>query len=143
MFKSFFRKRNIRKCARKLPRELKAQYGQKAFYSKEQVDEILRRKNLVTTAAGSSILLNSYAYAMYCSPEEFEQIRQTAGAECDYQATRTEISDTVFNGSSDFNFSSLLAVSAPSMTNFTDSSSSDGGFGGGFGDGGGGADGGC
>lgn len=148
MFKRFFRKRKIRKYARKLPQDLKIAYGQQEYYSKAQVDASLRRQRLGSGDA-AVIAANCYAYAMYCSAEEFKAIHDEAGEHCDYAEMRSNISDTLFNHSADFSFSTLLTASTDSHSGFFggsggNSSSFGGGdsggsdFGGGSGSGGGG-----
>ena len=136
MFESFFKKRKIKKYARKLPHDLKLMYGYKEYYSKAEVDVAIKRRK-IDNNAGVVIGDNCYAYAMYCSPEEFKAIHDEAGENCDYGAMRSEISHTLFNGQYDFTFTTLLADSTSSG-----SSSFSSGFGGsdsgGFGGGGGG-----
>ncbi len=144
MFQSFFKNRKIKKYARKLPQDLKAKYGYKQHYSKAEVDSAIKRKK-IGNSGGVIVTDNCYAYAMYCSPEEFKEIHDNAGENCDYGAMRNEVSDTLFNGASDFSFSTLLVESANSVSGsiggFGDGGlggGDSGGFGGG--DGGGGGD---
>lgn len=148
MFESYFKKRKIRKYARKLPYDLKLMYGYKEYYAKAEVDAAIKRKK-IDNNAGVVIGDSCYAYAMYCSPEEFKAIHDEAGENCDYGAMRSEISHTLFNGQYDFTFTTLLADSTSSSTNSTSDSgnssfgsgfggSDSGGFGGGDGGGGGG-----
>lgn len=138
MLKFFFNKRKIKKFARKLPQDLKAKYGYQKFYSKAQVDSAIKRKK-IGKAGGIAVTENCYAYAMYCSPEEFKEIHDNVGENLDYAVMRGEISDTLFNGASDFTFSSLIVESSnAASSSFGGSSDSgtgnDGGFGGGAGE---------
>ena len=140
MFQRFFKNRKIKKYARKLPQDLKSHYGYKQHYSKVQVDYAIKRKKLGKSGA-VIVTDNCYAYAMYCSPEEFKEIHDNAGENCDYAAMRSEISDTLFNGACDFSFSTLLVESTNSTSSFsTGDFGGDGGGGFGGGDGGGGGD---
>jgi len=148
MFQSFFTKRKIKKYVKKLPHDLKENYAYQKYYSKEQVDASLKRKRLVG-GGGVAVTDNCYAYAMFCSPEEFNKIHEGTGEECDYEGMRSEISDTMFNSAPDFCFSTLLVESSNSESgSFIGSGgggyndSGDSGFSGsdGGGDGGGGGD---
>lgn len=129
MFQNFFKKRKIKKYARKLPQDLKENYLYQKYYSKEPVDASIKRKRI-----GAAVTDNCYAYAMHCSHKEFDDIHEDTRETCDYEAMRGEISDTMFNGASDFLFSTLLVESAnaesSSVVISSDSSfgGSDGGF---------------
>ncbi|MCP4324969.1 MAG: hypothetical protein GY787_24600 [Alteromonadales bacterium] len=59
MFKGYFKKRKIKKVARKLPQDLKVRYGRKKYYSKDQVDASMKRNNINDDGD------NYYVYAMY------------------------------------------------------------------------------
>lgn len=132
MLQSFLKKRKIKKYARKLPQDLKVEYGYKQYYSKTEVDSVIKRKKIGNSSG--VVTDNCYAYAMYCSPEEFKEIHDNAGENCDYGAMRSDVSETLFNGASDFSFSTLLVESSNSDP------SSIGGFGGGDSGGFGGGD---
>lgn len=138
MFANFFKKRRIRQYARKLPDELKALYGQQNHYSKAQVDRALTRKGFrkQDTTASTSTSDYCYAYAMYCSHDEFDRIHAEAGEHCDYGTMRTDISQTCFSSTDDFTFRDVETYAADSSS---DSGSWwDGGGDSGGGDGGGG-----
>jgi len=136
MLHSFFKKLKIKKYARKLPQDLKATYGYQKYYSKAQVDAAIKRKK-IGNSGNVLITDNCFAYAMYCSPEEFKEIHDNVGESCDYGAMRNDVSDTLFNGASDFSFSTLLVESAGSVSgsigdsNDTGSGGCDSGGGGG------------
>jgi len=138
MFQNYFKKRKIKKFATILPPALKSRYGYQEHYTKKQVDTIIKQKKLSkhvsvtnTPIAGGE---NCYAYAMFCSPEEFQQIHATIGEVYDYHAMRSEVSTTCFGEDVSFSFNTLLTEA-----NLANSSgngfSSDGGSG--FNDGGG------
>ncbi|WP_028115201.1 DUF6559 family protein [Ferrimonas senticii] len=133
MLQSFFKNRRIKKYARKLPQDLKAQYGWKNHYTKLEVDSAIKRKRLGSSSTATTT--HCFAYAMYCTKEEFDRIHQELGETCNYGSMRSDISALLFNGASDFSFSSLLIESS------SPSSSSISGFdGGGSDDGAGGGD---
>ena len=134
MFANFFKKRRIKQYARKLPAELTALYGKQPYYSKGQVDRALTRQRLNRSNNGT-ISDNCYAYAMYCSPQEFQRIHDEAGESCHYDTLRTEIAETCFSSTSDFSFTDVDAFATESSSS-ADSSSGDSGGG----DGGGGGD---
>jgi len=133
MFQSFFRKRKIKKYARKLPHDLKTIYGYQKHYSKSQVDAAIKRKK-IGNSGGASVTDNCYAYAMYCSPKEFKEIHDKAQENCDYDVMRTDISNTLFNDVSNFSFSTLLVESSSATSNsisgFYDRGSDSGDYGG-------------
>jgi hypothetical protein len=107
MLDSFFLKRKIKKYARQLPLELKMMYGRQACYSKTQIDEAMARKKLGND--GAVVLADSsYAYAMFCSQQVFDEIHQQADENCDYIVKRSEVSKAVFGGPMDFTVSTLV-----------------------------------
>jgi hypothetical protein len=107
MFDGFFVKRKIRKYARLLPLELKMMYGRLDFYKKSEVDAAMARKNL---GNGGAVVIgsSSYAYAMFCTELEFDEMHQQAGESADYTAIRKAVSYAVFGGPMDFTFSTLV-----------------------------------
>ncbi|MGF1733739.1 DUF6559 family protein [Photobacterium kasasachensis] len=136
MFQNYLKKRKIKRYARKIPRDLKANYGYQNYFTKEQVDAAITRQKIGNSNA-PAIIDNSYAYAMYCSPEEFSKIYENIDGDFDYETIREEVSDVIFYGISGFSFSSLLVVSLHSgfSPEGSDDGDSDGGSDGG-GDGG-------
>ncbi len=111
MFQKFFKNRKIKKYVMKLPQDLKANYGFQKYYSKAQVDAAIKRKKIGNNT-GVAITDNCYAYAMYCSPEEFKVIHDHAGENCNYESMRDDISSIVFSGAAGFSFSTLLVESS-------------------------------
>lgn len=122
MFKTFFRRRKIKTYARELPLALTYLYGETEHYSKVQVDEALKRQNLYNTN-NTAISAYCFAYAMYCSSAEFQQIHEAENEDCSYDNMRQEICDTLFYGVTELAFSTLLLNAAP-LTTHTYSSSS-------------------
>ena len=133
MFANFFKKRRIKQYARKLPAELTALYGKQPYYSKGQVDRALTRQHLNRSNNGT-ISDNCYAYAMYCSPQEFQRIHDEAGESCNYDEMRTEIAQTCFSSTDSFSFTDVDTYATESSCDSGDSGSCDSGGG----DGGGG-----
>ena len=138
MFERFFRKRKIKKYAKQLPLELKRVYGYKKFYSKVQVDKIIKSKNI---GNGNSISITDYcyAYAMFCSPKEFKDIHSKTGENCDYDSMRVDISNCLFHGAAGFTMATLIIEASHTETSFlggADFGGGDGGFGGDGGNGG-------
>jgi hypothetical protein len=140
MFRKYFRNKKIKKYAKLLPRDLVKNYGRKEYYSKYQVDLAVIRKRLGYSPK-INILSNSIVYAMYCSPEEFQEIHETAKVSAEYSEIRREIVDIVFDKVVDLSFDILLSETPELSTqNLSSSDFSDSSFGGGDfgGDGGGG-----
>ncbi len=140
MFDGFLKRRKIKKFARKMPLELKKLFGFQKFYTQGQVDTVLKKKKLVKNKSTVSDVC--FAYAMYCSPQEFQRIHNEAGEECNYQEMREEVAATMFSGASDFSTSTLITEASISDSSFSSggfSGSNGGDFGGGS-DGGGGGD---
>jgi hypothetical protein len=107
MFDRFFLKRKIKRYARQLPLELKMMYGRQSYYSKIQVDTAMARKKLGNN--GEVVVTDSsYAYAMYCSQQVFDEIHQQAEQSCDYTVMRSTVSYVVFGGPMDFSVSTLV-----------------------------------
>ncbi len=143
MLGKFLRKRKIKKFAKKLPLVLQEMYGNQKYYTQAQVDSAIKRKKLDWNT--TSIAYYCYAYAMYCSRDEFNRIHDEAGEKCNYQEMRQDVCDTFSFSSNDFPFSSLLIeASLPRLgifgsdlgggNNFSDGTDGGGSDGGGGGD---------
>ncbi|WP_425597825.1 DUF6559 family protein [Vibrio nereis] len=110
MFSGFFKNIKIKRFAKKLPADLKKRYGKKRYYSRLQVDRAIRRQRL--RRSNQNLSTNDYyAYAMYCSPQEFARICRSADVGCDYSQMRRDISQVVFAVQSDFSFTALESES--------------------------------
>jgi hypothetical protein len=133
MFASFFRKRRIRQYARALPDELTALYGQQEHYSKAQIDRALAHKGFRKEKPGytsTSISDYCYAYAMYCSHDEFDRIHAEAGENCDYDAMRSDISEACFSSTDGFTFQEMESYASESSSSDSSDSGSWGDSGG-------------
>ncbi|GHF91430.1 DUF6559 family protein [Thalassotalea marina] len=110
MFEQYLKKRLIKKYARKLPQDLKANYGLHQYYSKEQVDAGIERMRL-SSSTPKAINAVVYAYAMYCSETEFNEIHQFADVNSEYAELRAEIALILAIPSTFFEFDLLLTES--------------------------------
>ena len=90
MFQNYLKKRKIKQYARKLPQDLKAKYGYRKYYSQAQVDASIKDKKIKTDTY--------YAYAMFCSSEEYRKISGSSDGDLEYDAMRSDVSDALFNG---------------------------------------------
>ena len=129
MLNGYFKKRRIKRFANKLPRELRRLYGKYEFYTKGQVDRAVKNRFRVGSFGGVAVTDVCYAYAMFCSPEEFERIHDETGEICNYESMREEISETCFSGSSGFSVGDLSTYSSGAFSGDGSSgfSGSDGG----------------
>ena len=121
MFGNLSKKRHIRKYGRALPHDLQWHYGVREYYTTGQVDAALLRQRLRRYRRRSdsdNVPDDYYAYAMYCSPGDFNAVREEEGLNCDYGSLRCEISDLLFDGDPDFSFSSLVSATTSSVSDF-------------------------
>ena len=86
VFASFFLKRKIRKLAKELPVLLKSKHGYQECYTKTQIDSI------VHFSKSYNIELLAYAYAMFCSENEFKKL----GSRAQYNSLRSQITEALF-----------------------------------------------
>jgi hypothetical protein len=117
MFSGLFKTRRIKKYARKLPLELKMMFGREIYYSKEQVDDALKRKHFGNGEAFDRNQ-NGYAYAMFCSQQTFNQIVADQNVDCDYRVMRMEIAKSVYGGPVEFTFSTLVLKATNANSRF-------------------------
>jgi hypothetical protein len=85
----------IRGYARKLPRMLRQDYGFSRSYTPLQINRTIERNRLNVEHA-------SYAVAMFSDEESFARYQPGVDAPREYEAMRTEIADTYFEGNIDF-----------------------------------------
>lgn len=90
MFEVFFKKKRIKKFAKKLPSKLKKLYGRQKYYTKENINHVIKQY-----IGNTSDVI--YAYAMYCSPEEFKSINEEIGKNYDYDQMNADIFNMRFN----------------------------------------------
>ena len=92
---------SIKAIASTMPLALVDAYGKQAVFSQEHVTTIFTR----IFKSQNNI---AYAYAMFCSEQEFKQIKFTTKGAMDYQTLRLAVSKDCFESWPRFNFDSLL-----------------------------------
>ena len=102
MFRLLTRRAAIKKFVQRLPLDLKRRFGDKRFYSMDEVNRALDSKHYNRAFA-------SYAHALFCSSEEFEHHYTTIGVKCTYRGLRSEVAKRFFHGALDFDALSLIA----------------------------------
>jgi len=117
-----FNKNSITKIAKALPPALIEAHEKQHFYSAEEVESVFKAE----LKFDHNI---EYAFAMFCSQQDFEQLN----TESTYSDLRTDVSKKCFSSWPRFNFDSFLDYSRNATM----------GGGGAFGGDGGGGDGGC
>lgn len=135
-FEKYRKQQAIRTYMRRLRPRLIRRYGKKSHYTPKQV-----RATII--ASFMPVNYECYAYAIYCSPEDFNQHHRETGEACDYGAMRSEVANLYeYSGSSDptsIDFSDTYFVEANGgYSSGGDFSGDGGGSDGGGGDGGGG-----
>ncbi|WP_448565719.1 DUF6559 family protein [Thalassotalea ganghwensis] len=101
MFDALFSNSTIKAIATELPKKLIKAYGKKEVYSVVDINTIY----LSTFETNLDI---HYAYAMFCTVDEFAKSTQQDGVELSYNELRCEIAKYLFDGWPRFNFESLL-----------------------------------
>ena len=125
MLRAYLKKRKLRRYTKLLSLELKQTVGYRKHYTQAQVDDALHKHHFVKKGALSGSYDNCYAYAMYCSPQEFERIHAHGLCEtCHYRDMRMEIAETVFENNQDFTTSTLTSYASPSSSYSSSYSSS-------------------
>lgn len=110
MFEQFLKNRLIKKYAKKLPQDLKANYGLKDYYTKIQVDDGLKRMRLYKRSI-QALDDQCYAYAMFCSANEFDDIYQDDQKTVTYEQLRSDIAKVLAFNDNGLNFDLLLLES--------------------------------
>ena len=100
MFRWFKRRRAIKSYVFRLSLELFRRFGQKTFYSIDNIDRVF---------AGGKYDKNyiSYAYALFCSRAEFDSYFSQLKVNCTYDGLRKYASKKYFRGVVDFNASEI------------------------------------
>lgn len=84
IFEAYRKQQAIRSYLRRLRPRLVKRYGQRDHYTSKQVRSTLY-------AGGLSVAYDCYAYAIYCSPEEFGRYHEAIGEDCNYSEMRAEV----------------------------------------------------
>lgn len=107
MFDTFTQKNSITKIVKLMPLVLVEKYEKKQFYSPEQVKNVFLEK-----LDGEESI--EYAYAMFCSQLDFNNLAHELTFESKFSELRLSVSKKCFDGWPRFNFDSLLAYSQQS-----------------------------
>ncbi len=125
----------VQKYVKHVGPELRKRYGNQRRYTPAQVKETVN-------ASGSSSRDDCYAFALYCSEDDFVDYHRSIGESCDYNSMRSEMSDSfgfIFPSGSTFDAAEVIDNSdrfssisiEPTTDNSGSSWSSLGDFGGG------------
>jgi uncharacterized membrane protein YgcG len=77
----------VQKYVKHVGPELRNRYGNQQKYTPAQVKQTVR-------ASGYSSDNDCYAFALYCSEDDFIDYHRSIGESCDYNSMRSEISDS-------------------------------------------------
>jgi hypothetical protein len=91
----------IRSYVRRLGPDLVRRFGKRRFYTPEQVRKAVR-------GGGFSETDICYAYSLFCSRGDFESHHAETGEPCNYDEMRSEVSNSHFGGSTDFEPASVI-----------------------------------
>jgi uncharacterized membrane protein YgcG len=78
---------SVQKYVKHVGPELRNRYGNQPKYTPAQVKQTVR-------ASGYSSQDDCYAFALYCSEDDFRDYHRSIGESCDYNSMRSEISDS-------------------------------------------------
>ncbi len=95
MFRFLKRRNAIKSFVYKLPLELHRRFGDKRFYSIEQVEHTLENGK-------HDRAFSAYAYALLCSRNDFDSYFGGLKLKTSYDSLRKAIAKKYFNGISDF-----------------------------------------
>lgn len=107
MFDTFRDENSIKAIATSLPKILLKEFEKKEYYLPEEVDSVF-----------SKVFENNgniqYAYSMFCSPKDYENLAQIMEFKSSYSQLRLKVADKCFDGWPRFNFESLLNLTSDS-----------------------------
>jgi hypothetical protein len=101
MFRLFKRRQAIKSFVYRLSLELNEHFGQKTFYSVEEVDQLLE-------AGKFDKAFSAYAYAMFCSRATFDAYFSPLKVNCTYAGLRKIVTKRFFSGIIDFDASAVV-----------------------------------
>jgi hypothetical protein len=96
----------VRSYVRKLSHDLVRRFGNKSFYSIEQVTQAVQRGKF-------SAAFISYAHAAFCSELDFNAHYQSLGACCTYPELRRTIGQRYLYGQLDFDANGIISRFRP------------------------------
>jgi len=101
MFRFLKRRRAIRSFVYKLPLDLRQRFGEKNFYSIDELDKIFSRLQY-------NEAFKAYAYALLCSRSTFDDYFNQLHVNCTYDGLRQSVAKKYFRGITDFDALSLI-----------------------------------
>ena len=107
MFGSFQNENTIEKIVASIPHQLLSKFDMKNSFSPEEV------KSVFVDALGSDVNIK-YAFAMFCTQADFNDLTETQQFGSTFSELRLEVSKKCFEGWPRFNFESLLSYSKQS-----------------------------
>jgi len=100
----FFKKRAaIKKFLLRLPLDLKRRFGEKHFYS---VEEVTR----ATQGNEYDKAFLAYAFAVFCSPEAFDAHFAPLKVSCTYEGLRSFVAKKYFGGATHFDVIEIIRL---------------------------------
>ena len=104
MFDTFRDENSIKAIATSLPQKLLNSFDKKEFYSSKEVEAIF-------SEVFKSQVNIQYAYACFCTPQEFVKVADILEFDVSYAELRLKVAEKCFDGWPRFNFDSLLNLS--------------------------------
>jgi hypothetical protein len=101
MFRLIKRRKAIKSFVQRLPLELYRRFGDKRYYSFEQVNQTLENGKY-------DLAFSAYACALFCSKIDFESYFSALKVNCTYDGHRKFVAKKYFNGIIDFDAASLV-----------------------------------
>ena len=95
------RRKAIKSFVYKLPLEVHRRFGDKQFYSLEQVERTLENGKYDRA-------FSAYAYALLCSRKDFDSFFGELKLKCTYDSLRMFVSKKYFNGIFDFDGGAIV-----------------------------------
>ncbi len=95
------RRRAIRSFVFRLSLELLRRFGDKRFYSIDEIDRLLGNGNYDRA-------FSAYAYALFCSRSDFDSYFSQLKVKCTYQGLRKFVAKRYFKGIIDFDGSAVV-----------------------------------
>jgi hypothetical protein len=101
MFRLLKRRKAIKRFVHKLPLEMNRRFGDKRYYSLEDVERVLE-------IGKYDQIFAAYAYALLCSREDFDSYFSLLKVNCTYDGLRKFVEKKYLYGATDFDASSVV-----------------------------------
>jgi hypothetical protein len=101
LFRLLKKRRAIRSFVYQLPLELWRRFGEKTYYSFEQIDRIFKDGEY-------NRAFSAYAYAILCSRSDFDGYFDGLNVKCTYDGLREIVADKYLDGHTDFDAPTLV-----------------------------------